>query len=305
MSYDIPYTADSDTSSYNVVFKQDKNTATPFAANLVVADANVLPGSVDTLDDVTGAILFSLDDMQVLYSKNANTQLNPASLTKVMTALVALKSGTPMNQTLIATGAVTITESGAQLCGINPGDTMTLDQALRIMLLYSANDAAMLIADCIGGTPELFIEMMNEEARAIGATNSHFTNPHGLTDVEHYTTPYDLYLMLNEAMKYDVFREIIQMQSYQTTYYDKDGKEKSFEKSTTNLFLREDNNEFKSPSGVTVIGGKTGTTKAAGHCLMLYSKDASGAAYISVVMGAASRDELYAGMIDLLDEINK
>ncbi|RAZ89648.1 D-alanyl-D-alanine carboxypeptidase, partial [Klebsiella oxytoca] len=77
------------------------------------------------------------------------------------------------------------------------------------------------------------------------------------------TTAYDLYLIFNEAMKYEAFGEIIQMTGYQTVYYDKDGKEKTFDRSTTNQFLR---GEYSAPANVTVIGGKTGTTKAAGHC---------------------------------------
>ena len=103
---------------------------------------------------------------------------------------------------------------------------MTLDQALHILLMYSANDAAMLIAENIGGSVDHFVEMMNEEAQRLGATNTSFANPHGLSDDNHYTSAYDLYLIFNEAIKYDSFNEIIHMTSYQTAYYDKDGKAK-------------------------------------------------------------------------------
>ena len=135
-----------------------------------------------------------------------------------MTALVALENAS-LDQVLTATSAVNITESGAQLCGLKPGDTMTLDQALLILLVYSANDVAMLIAENIGGTTDHFIEMMNEEAKRLGATNTQFMNPHGLTQDGHYTTAYDLYLIFNEAIKYETFNEIIHMTNYQTTYY--------------------------------------------------------------------------------------
>lgn len=179
---------------------------------------------------------------------------------------------------------------------------MTMDQALRILLLYSANDVAMMVAEGVAGSVDRFVEMMNEEARLLGATNTHFANPHGLTDANHYTTAYDLYLIFNQAIKYETFSEIIQMTGYQTVYYDKDGKEKQFDKSTTNLFLRSDFN-YTAPPNVTVIGGKTGTTSAAGHCLMLLARDVGGSPYIAVVMGVPSTDELYTGMTDLLDEI--
>lgn len=301
LSYDMAYNADSDISSFNVVSGQNTGTATPFAANLCVVTDNVTEGTDADMTQATAAVLFALDNNEVLYAKNVHEIRNPASLTKVMTALVALKYGS-LNQQLTATNSVNITESGAQLCGLKAGDTMTMDQALRILLLYSANDVAMLIAEGVGGTVDHFVEMMNEEAKSLGATNTNFSNPHGLTDPNHYTTAYDLYLIFNEAMKYETFNEIIQMNSYQTVYYDKNGKEKEFDKSTTNLFIQ---GRYNAPANVTVIGGKTGTTNAAGHCLMLLVRDVGGAPYISIVMGVPSTDELYNAVIDLLDEINK
>lgn len=301
LSYDMEYNTDSNISSFNVVSGQDTRTATPFAANLCVVTDNVTENTDVDMTQATAAILFELDEREVLYAKDAHEVLHPASLTKVMTALVALKYGS-LNQQLTATNSVNITESGAQLCGLKAGDIMTMDQALRILLIYSANDVAMLIAEGVGGTVEHFVEMMNEEARCLGATNTNFSNPHGLTDANHYTTAYDLYLIFNEAMKYETFSEIIQMNSYQTVYYDKNGKEKEFDKTTTNLFIQ---GRYSAPANVTVIGGKTGTTKAAGHCLMLLVRDVGGAPYIAIVMGVPSTEELYNGVIDLLDEINK
>lgn len=299
ISYALSYDADPDVSSFDVISKQNQFTAESFASDLCVVTEDVITDTAN-LDEAEAAILMNVSNAEVLYSKNAHEQLYPASLTKVMTALVALKYGS-LDQTLTATDSVNITESGAQLCGLKSGDTMTLDQALRILLVYSANDVAMLIAEGVGGTVENFVNLMNEEAQAIGATNTHFANPHGLTDSEHYTTAYDLYLILNEAVKYDSFNEIIRMTSYQTVYYDKDGKEKSFDKTTTNLFLRGD---YSAPVNVNIVGGKTGTTNAAGHCLMLYSKDENASSYISVILRSSSTEVLYQEMTDLLDEIH-
>ena len=93
-------------------------------------------------------------------------------------------------------------------------------------MIKSANDAAVAIAEHIGGSVEGFAEMMNKEAQAIGATNSHFVNPHGLTADNHYVTAYDMYLIFNEALKYDGVGDIIRMTSYDSVYTDKDGKEK-------------------------------------------------------------------------------
>ena len=211
------------------------------------------------MSQASAAVLFDVNNKKVLYSKNAHERLYPASLTKVMTALVALQNASP-DTVLTATDSVKITESGAQLCGLKAGDTMTLDQALHILLMYSANDAAMLIAENIGGSVDHFVEMMNEEAQRLGATNTSFANPHGLSDDNHYTSAYDLYLIFNEAIKYDSFNEIIHMTSYQT---------------------------------------------AAGHCLILLSRDTSGAPYISVILNSSASDVLYPEMVQLLEQINK
>lgn len=303
LAYDMAYSADSNISSFNVISGQDTGTASPFSSDLCVVTDDVSEGTDADLSKATAALLFSLDDNEVIYAKNVHATLNPASLTKVMTALVVLRYGS-MDQKLTATNAVNITESGAVLCGLKAGDTMTMDQALRILLVYSANDAAMLIAENIGGSVDHFVEMMNEEAARIGATNTHFANPHGLTDPNHYTTAYDLYLIFNEAVKYEAFNEIIHMAGYQTVYYDKDGKEKVFDRTTTNQFLKV-GSDYSAPASVTVIGGKTGTTRAAGHCLILLVRDVNGAPYIAVTMGVPSTQELYVTMADLLGEIQK
>ncbi len=295
MPYTMPYDANADRSSFNVISGQTGNRAQPFAADLCVVTGDVTENTDVNMEAAAA------DNNRVVYAKNAHEIRNPASLTKVMTALVALKYGS-LDQTLTATDAVTITEAGAVLGGLKPGDTMTMDQALRILLLYSANDVGLLIAENVGGSVEQFVAMMNEEAHRLGATQTNFTNPHGLTDTNHYTTAYDLYLIFNEAIKYDAFTEIIQMTSYQTTYYDSSGKPKEFNKQTSNLFLRGD---YKAPANVTVIGGKTGTTNAAGRCLILLTRDVNGAPYVSIVMGSESPDSLYREMIDLLDEIQK
>ncbi len=301
LDYDMAYNPDSEVSGFNVMSGKDSKMMEAFAADLCVVTEDILNDEEVDMSRATAAVLFDVNNRDVVYSKNAHERLYPASLTKVMTALVALKYGS-LEQVLTATDSVIITEAGAQLCGLKSGDTMTLDQALRILLIYSANDVAMLIAENIGGTTEHFMEMMNEEAVRLGATNTNFVNPHGLTAEGHYTTAYDLYLIFNEAIQYETFNEIIHMTSYQTTYYDRNGNAKELSFETTNLFLR---GHYQAPGNITVIGGKTGTTNAAGHCLLLLSRDATGAPYISVILRSEARDVLYTEMADLLDEINK
>ncbi len=296
----MAYNVDSFVSSFNVISRQKPGVAEAFASDLCIVTDDVTAGTSVDMSEAGAAVLFDAGRGEVLYAKNAHERMYPASLTKVMTALVALKHGS-IDSMLTATESVNITESGAQLLGLKVGDTMTLNQALRYLLLYSPNDVAMMIAENVGGgSVDAFVDLMNEEAKALGATNTHFANPHGLSDESHYTTAYDLYLIMNEAVKYDLFQEIIHLTEYQTTYHDADGKEVTRDVKTTNRLLRGD---YQAPGQVTVVGGKTGTTNAAGHCLMLLTRDTGGNPYISVILQSSSTDLLYNEMIDLLDEI--
>lgn len=299
--YEFPYDAEYGVSSFQIVRTVNASQASAFAEELCVVTQDVSGNDAIDMSGAGAALLCDVNDTEVMYAKNAHERLYPASLTKVMTALVALKYGS-MDQMLTATSAVNITERGAQLCGLKPGDSMTLAQALHILLLYSANDVAMMIAEGVSGSVDGFVAMMNEEAQRIGATNTSFANPHGLTADNHYTTAYDLYLIFNEAIQYETFREIIHMSNYSTIYHDKNGAEKEINVRTTNRFLRGD---VPAPENITIIGGKTGTTNAAGHCLILLSRDTSGEPYISVILRADSGDNLYTEMSSLLSEIGK
>lgn len=295
----MPYTTDLQVSSFRIVNLEEENGVTiPFASDLCVADTDTGADHIDIT--ASAAALFDVNRKETIYAKNVHEKLYPASLTKIMTALVALKHGSS-DMMLTATPNVKILESGAQVCGIKDGDQMTLDQALHLLLINSANDVAVMIAEGIAGSVEAFADMMNEEALALGATNTHFVNPHGLPDDNHYTTAYDMYLIMNEAVNYSLFTEIIHMDSYTTVYTDKNGASKEITVNTTNFFLQ---GTAQAPSGITVLGGKTGTTNAAGHCLVLLSRDSSSNPYISIILRADSRDGLYEQMTDLLGEIN-
>ena len=183
---------------------------------------------------------------------------------------------------------------------MNPGDTMTLEQAINYLLIFSANDVAIAIAENIGGSYDKFVALMNKEAVNIGATGTHFVNPHGLHDDNHYTTPYDLYLILNEAVKYDLIRKILPQSEYNTVFVGDDGDSKSIAVTATDAYLTGD---VDPPDGITVIGGKTGTTELAGHCLIILSQNGKGNDYITVLMKTESLEELYDGMNSLLSQI--
>ncbi len=298
-TYEMAYSPDYPVSSYRLDSPAESDDmAEPFAKDLCVVDKDVTAGTDVDMSQASSAALFCLDNNKTIYAKNVHEKLAPASLTKIMTALVALKYGSP-EMMLTASANVKITESGAQLCGLKEGDQMTLTQALHVLLINSANDAAVMIAEGIGGSVEGFCELMNKEALALGATNCNFVNPHGLTAENHYVTAYDMYLIFNEAVKYDLINEIIRMPSYTTVYHNREGNEIELSVNNSNLYLQGQD----IPESITVIGGKTGTTNAAGRCLILLSRDSAGKSYISVILRSESRETLYGGMTDLLEEI--
>ncbi len=262
----------------------------------VVADESVFD---ETEINASAAALFCLDSETVLYSKNSFEPMAFASLTKLMTALVTLKNA-DLNQKITVGEEVLIAEPGAKLCYFQPGDALTVDQLLRASLIYSGNDAAAALAVGVGGTEKAFVKMMNEEAEQLGATSTHFENPHGLDKEGHVTSIYDLYLVFTECLKYDTFREIISSASYDCTYQKADGTKRTVTWLSTNEYLKGEKNP---PAGVNIYGGKTGTTPLAGNCLMLYVSDKTGRTYISVILGASDSEQLYDEMNKLLEKI--
>ena len=283
----------------NTLISKEDQRAEGFAHNLCVVTKDVALDSV-SLDDNQSGVLLNLSDKKVLYAKGAYNKVYPASITKIMTAMLALKYGNMDDTVTISQENVTL-ESGSQVAGFVEGDQVTMDQLLHCLLVYSANDAASAIAEHVGGTTDKFVEMMNSFAAELGCTGTHFTNPHGLQDENHYTTPYDIYLMLKEALNYPEFTDITQMSSYTVTYKHADGSDASTTLTATDHYLT---GEATAPKDVTILGGKTGTTDKAGNCLALLSQNAYGKPFISIVMGASSKDVLYQEMTSLLQNIN-
>lgn len=267
-----------------------------FAANLCVAAADVPMDGFFMNESVHAGGLFDVKNKAVLYAHNMFERLYPASTTKIMTAYIALKYGSLDDIVTVSERAVDFDYS-AQLCGINAGDQISLYSLLCGLLLYSGNDNAVAIAEHISGSVEAFAELMNQEAHAMGATQSHFVNPHGLHDENQYTTAYDLYLMFNACTRDQRFIDIISMKSYAGTLIDAAGVERSFEWLPTNYYSL---GISAPPEGIQVLGGKTGTTDEAGSCVILYNMDLNNNPYISVIMGAPDKDVLYDNMSEML-----
>ncbi len=268
----------------------------PIAKNLALpSDDEVNAGDISAQ-----AAIIVKDNGSLLASKAATKKMYPASTTKVMTALLALKYGNLSDEVVVPDESV-INEAGASLAGIHPGDKLTLDELLYGLMLPSGNDAANAIAVHIGGSVENFVKMMNEEAKRIGAVDTNFVNANGLSDDNHYTTAYDLYLILNEAMKDSRFVNYAGAASYSVTYTAADGSQITKNWKNGNKYIT---GQEVIPKGVSVEAGKTGTTFAAGSCLVLAGKNADGNRYISVVLKAQNRAGLYDNMSKLLLKID-
>lgn len=272
--------------------------ASGFAKDLCVlaADASFEDASINS----EAAAMFADSKGEVLYAKNVFERLYPASITKVMTALLVFEDGNLDDMVTVPDEVNTITEAGATMCGIKAGDVISMRELLYGLLLPSGNDAAVAIAVHMDGSVEAFAERMNRKARELGATGTHFENPHGLNAENHYTTAYDLYLIFREVYRYTEFQEMIHTSSHTALYQDAEGDVMTATWKNSNWFLT---GQKEAPSGVTVVGGKTGTTSAAGYCLILASKDEENQDYISVVLKAQSRASLYENMYHLVEKI--
>lgn len=279
-------------------YEKDLYRADTFAQSLCVTDQDVaLTGY--TQDPTLHAVgLFDIQGKEVLYGNQLFQPLYPASTTKVLTAYVALKYGN-LDDVVTVSPQATNFAADEQVCGLQTGDQLSLEDLLNGLLLYSGNDCAVAIAEHISGSTEAFVDKMNEEARRLGATRSHFVNPHGLHDEDHYTTAYDLYLIFQVCLQDERFVEMISQSSYTAHLISAAGTPYTMTWEPTNYYSL---GEAPVPEGIKVIGGKTGTTDQAGSCLILYDQDMQGRPYISIVMGASQKPILYDNMSRLMEQ---
>jgi serine-type D-Ala-D-Ala carboxypeptidase (penicillin-binding protein 5/6) len=259
------------------------NFSHPFAADMSIKGvAGVL------MDEGSG---------KILYAKNENKRLYPASTTKILTALIALEKGNLNDQVKVGT-EVTMKTNDESTAGLRQGQVVPLKVLLRAMLLPSGNDAARTIAVYIAKkdsgnsnmNPEegirYFANLMNRKAKEVGATHSHFINPHGLHNPNHYSTAKDLAFIAREARKNLVFREIVSEEAYKNssfTFYNRN-----------ELVNRSSDNFFQGADGI-----KTGFTDQAGHCLVS-SATRDGKNLISVVLHS-SKEGVYSDSTALLE----
>lgn len=263
----------------------------PFSNHFVFADEPMLYSP--------SAILIDSNTGTILYEKNANAMMYPASTTKVLTAIIALENCSLDEKTIASEHAITSIKSGYTNAKIQVGEELTIEDLLYALMLKSANEAANVIAEHIGGTIENFANMMNAKAIELGCTSTHFVNANGVHDENHYTTAADLAKITRYCMQNKLFRHIASTEEYTLPATPQYPMGDRVLKNTNSLMNRE--SPYYYPY---VIGGKTGFTTQAKNCMIAMSlKD--GLELISIVFHAEStedgRSARYLDTISLLE----
>lgn len=246
-------------------------------------EAPVLPAEPEIL--AKAALLVDYTTGSVVYAKNEHEELYPASLTKIMTALLTLEAieegKLTMDQELTATAsALEGLPSDGSTAGIKVGETMSVRNLLYCMLVISANEACDILGENIAGSVDAFVDMMNAKAEELGCENTHFANPNGLHDPQHYTSAWDMYLITRAAMEYEDFMTICDTASYTVPATNMSEERKLY---TTNHLLS--NWRVIGYRDTRAHGIKTGSTDDAGYCLVSSAMKGS-LHFVSVILGA-------------------
>lgn len=232
--------------------------------------------------NATSAILVEVSTGRIIYERNSTEKKYPASITKIMTAILVLENCKLEDMVTVSESALSNIPSGYVTCDLIAGEEISVENLLYALMVKSANDAAYVLAEHVGGTVDAFSDMMNIKARELGCTGTHFVNPNGIHEERHYTTAYDMYLIANYAMKNETFRKLVTTKSYTlpaTNLYSK--ADRSF--NTTNALIDDNSSLFYKYA----IGIKTGYTSQAGECLVAESSR-DGLDFIAVVLDAGT-----------------
>ena len=214
------------------------------------------------------ALLMDLNSGKILYEKNIDEKKYPASLTKIMPAIIVLEKCKLDDIAEVSYNAVMSISTGYVTANLQIGEELTIEQLLYVLMVGSSNDAAIVLAEHVSGSVEEFSKLMNEKAKELGCTNTNFVNPNGEHDENHYSTARDLAIISRYAMKNEKFREIVATTSYKlptTNKYDKDDR---FFTTTNNLIIVNNNSRADNYYYKYAIGIKTGYTTPAGNCLI-------------------------------------
>ena len=256
----------------------------PCRAQAAVFDAGFEPSS-------KAVELVNLDTGMSVYEKNPQEKREPASTTKIMTYIIVAEQIADLQGTQVTVRQEVLDQllgTGSSMSGIEAGDVATVYQLLNCMMVPSGNDAALVLADYVGGGDvSKFVDLMNEKAQELGCTGTHFANPHGLHDENHYTTAADLAKISRYAMKLPYFMDICSQLSYSYTPVGGPNTSTTLTLTTTNLMLLStyDQYYYRYAKGI-----KTGHTDESGYCLVT-SASADGYSYLCVLLGAPDVDE--------------
>lgn len=237
-------------------------------------------------------IVIDADTGTVLYGKNIHQTYFPASITKILTALLVLEHCEPDEMVTFSHNAVYNVEQGSSSAGLDEGDVISVEDCLYALLLKSANEAANALAEHVGGTTEEFAEMMNEKAASLGCRDSHFANPSGLNHPDHYVSAYDMALIGRAALQNEEFIKI-----NSTLYYDLPVTKRNPEGGRIypgHKMLKKNLAEYYEGC----LGGKTGYTSLAGNTLVTFARR-DGMTLVSVVL--KSHQTQYSDTKALLD----
>lgn len=258
-----------------------------------VKAADYWPDAPETLSP--GVILMEESTGTILYEKNMDEAHYPASITKIMTTLLALENGNLSDMVTFSDDAINNTEGSG--IARDYGEQMTLEQCLYGVMLESANECAYAVAEHVGGTVENFVDMMNAKAKELGCTNTHFANPHGLQDENHYTTAHDMALIAQAAYQNETFRIIIGTKMYTIPPTNKHAEETVLRNHHDMLCTYHNaNRKYLYPY---CVGGKTGYTATANSTLVTYAEK-DGMTLICVVMDTQSPNQ-FIDTVNLFD----
>lgn len=246
------------------------------------------------------AILIQARNGKTVGEINADQQMYPASLTKMMTCLVAIEELRNLNKEITLTQEMFagLYEQNATQAGFQPGETVRAIDLLYGVMLPSGAECCIALSDTIAGSEEGFVELMNKKADKLGMKDTHFMNSTGLHDLEHYSTARDMAILLKAALKNDTFREIIESPWHSTpsTNIHPDG--------ITYYSTMFKNLSDAAVTGGKIMGGKTGYTGEAGHCLASFA-EIEGVEYILVTAGASSSSGTTPHIADAVTVYNR
>ncbi len=241
------------------------------------------------------AVLIDAKTGKILYGKNENRRLYPASITKLLTALIAIETQHPTDIITLSNEAVFSIERNSSHIGLDVGEEITLDQGLHALLLASANEVANGIAELCDGSIAAFGEHATRRAKELGANNTNFVNPHGLHDPNHYTTAYDMALISQEVLKQPYFRDIMNTHTYEIPFTNKRKEIRYLSQPHKLLHKKRYGKSYRED----VIGGKTGYTTVAGNTLVTMAKRDD--IELIVVVLKSDRQNLYKDTNLILD----